>query len=337
MNLLENHSLKKLNTFGVECYAKAFVEANTKSDIQNLLSSKNIASQPILILGGGSNILFTKDFDGLVIKNNISGMELIKEDSEYYYVRAGAGVVWHQFVLYCIKHNYAGVENLSLIPGSVGAAPIQNIGAYGEELKDIFWELEAINILEDKNIVLSNSDCKFGYRNSIFKNEAKGKYIILTVTFKLLKKPKLNTSYGAIIQEIEKMGIKEVSVEAISKAVCNIRRSKLPDPEKIGNAGSFFKNPVISLEQFEKIKIEFPEIKSFKDSGGMKLAAGWLIEQCGWKGKQIGQAGVHKDQALVLVNYGTAKGAEIYDLSSKVLQSVKEKFGVSLEREVVIL
>lgn len=353
MNLLENISLRKYNTFGIDVSTKYFLEANSVSDIQNYLDDKTSplikGVRGLLVLGGGSNILFTKNFDGVVLKNNLKGIELIKEDSENYFVKAGGGEVWHEFVLHCIKNNYAGVENLSLIPGCVGAAPIQNIGAYGVEQKETFHELEAINLEENKKVVFTNSDCQFGYRDSIFKREAKGKFIITSVTFKLNKKPKLNTSYGAINQELEKMGAKEVSISSISQAVCNIRRSKLPDPAVIGNAGSFFKNPIVSNDKYESLKKEFPNIVAYKDKIGMKLAAGWLVEQSGWKGKSFGtygvhpvgnakpSYGVHKDQALVLVNYGNAKGSEVYELSGKILQSVKEKFGVELEREVVVV
>ena len=343
MKIFENYSLKKSNTFGIDVSAKYFLELDSVSSVQVFLDDKKISRQPRLILGGGSNILFTKNFDGVVVKNNIKGIELLKEDPEYYYVKAGAGEVWHQFVMHCIGKNYAGVENLSLIPGSVGAAPIQNIGAYGVEQKEVFYELEAIDLLDNKKKVFKNSDCQFSYRDSIFKREAKGKYIITSVTFKLFKNPKLNTSYGAIGQELEKMGVKDISIAAISQAVSNIRRSKLPDPEKIGNAGSFFKNPTIPIEQYNELKKKFPNLVAFPPSplgragAGWKLAAGWLIEQCGWKGKQVGNTGVHKDQALVLVNYGNANGSEVYELSGKILQSVKEKFGVELEREVVIV
>jgi len=355
MNLQENVSLKKFNTFGIDASAKYFLEANSTSDIQNFLDDKKLSPFPsgragdghLLVLGGGSNILFTKNFDGTVLKNNIKGIELLKEDSENYFVKAGGGEVWHEFVLHCIKNNYAGVENLSLIPGCVGAAPIQNIGAYGVEQKETFYELEAINLKENKKVVFKNADCQFGYRDSIFKREAKNKFIITSVTFKLNKKAKLNTSYGAINQELEKTGVKEISIAAISQAVCNIRRSKLPDPAVIGNAGSFFKNPVIHIDKFASLKKEFPNIIGFPNTNSpeiekgvrseVKLAAGWLIEQCGWKGKQFGNTGVHKDQALVLVNYGNAKGSEVYELSGKILESVKEKFGVDLEREVVIV
>lgn len=342
MKIRENISLKTFNTFGIDASARYFLDVNSVAEVQNFLADKKISAQPQLILGGGSNILFTKNFDGVVVKNNIKGIELLKEDSEYYYLKVGAGEVWHQFVMHCIQKNYAGVENLSLIPGSVGAAPIQNIGAYGVEQKEVFHEMEAINILENKQVVLTKADCQFGYRDSIFKREAKGKFIITSVTFKLFKKPKLNTSYGAINQEMEKMGAKEVSIATISQAVCNIRRSKLPDPEKIGNAGSFFKNPTISSSQYQELKKNFPGIVAYPspeggEGGGFKLAAGWLIEQCGWKGKQVGNTGVHKDQALVLVNYGNANGSEVFELSTKILQSVREKFGVELEREVVIV
>ena len=337
MKILENVSLKKLNTFGINAYSKYFTEINSFGDIQILLDDKKISNQSRLILGGGSNILFTKNFDGIVVKNNIKGIELLKEDSEYYYVKVGAGELWHRFVMHCIQNNYSGVENLSLIPGSVGAAPIQNIGAYGVEQKEVFYEMETVSIQDNKKVAFSNSDCRFGYRDSIFKREAKGKFIITYVTFRLSRKPQLNTSYGAINTELEKMGVKEVSIASISQAVCNIRRSKLPDPEKIGNAGSFFKNPVISNDKFETLKKIFPSIAAYKDPIGMKLAAGWLIEQCGWKGKQAGATGVHKDQALVLVNYGGANGEEIFELSEKIIQSVKEKFAVELEREVVII
>ncbi|MEK6615914.1 MAG: UDP-N-acetylmuramate dehydrogenase, partial [Bacteroidota bacterium] len=272
------------------------------------------------------------------VKNCIKGIELLKEDSEYYYVKVGAGESWHEFVMHCVERHFAGVENLSLIPGCVGAAPIQNIGAYGVEQKDVFFELQAIDLKENKTITINKSDCKFGYRDSIFKGEAKGKFIITSVTFKLFKKPKFNTSYGSINQEIEKMEVKEMSISAISQAVCNIRRSKLPDPEKTGNAGSFFKNPIVNNEKYELLKKEFLPIVAYKNSDTeIKLAAGWLVEQCGWKGKRFNNCGVHKDQALVLVNYENAKGNEIFELSEKILRSVKEKFGVELEREVVIL
>jgi UDP-N-acetylmuramate dehydrogenase len=343
ISIRENISLKKLNTFGIDALAKYFLEVDSVSSIQTFLEDRKINSQQRLILGGGSNILFTKNFDGVVVKNCIKGIELLKQEEDYYYVKAGAGESWHGFVMHCIEKKYAGVENLSLIPGSVGAAPIQNIGAYGVEQKEVFFELEAIDLKEKQTITLNKSDCQFGYRDSIFKREAKGKFIITSVTFQLLKKPKLNTSYGAINQEMERMGVKEVSIASISQAVCNIRRSKLPNPEVLGNAGSFFKNPTISVEQYLELKKKFPDMVAFPPSPlgragvGWKLAAGWLIEQCGWKGKHFGNTGVHKDQALVLVNYGNANGSEVFELSGKIMESVKEKFGVELEREVVVV
>ena len=266
------------------------------------------------------------------------GITLEKEDSEHYYVKANAGENWHRFVLHCIEKNYSGIENLSQIPGNVGASPMQNIGAYGVELKDVFHQLEVLNLHTLETETFSPRDCKFGYRESIFKKEKRGKYIILSVTLRLNKKPKFNTSYGAIGQELEKMGVKDLSIKAISDAVCSIRRSKLPDPSEIGNAGSFFKNPVVANSKYENLKKEFPEILGYKNSETeTKLAAGYLIEKCGWKGYRSGDAGVHKNQALVLVNHGNARGNEIFELSEEILLSVKEKFGVTLEREVNII
>jgi UDP-N-acetylmuramate dehydrogenase len=334
----ENYSLKKLNTFGIEASARYFTECSTIDQMLEVLSQQSFTSTPKLILGGGSNLLFTKNFDGLVLKNNLKGIELIKEDKDFYYVKAGAGEIWHQLVMHCITNNYAGLENLSLIPGNVGASPMQNIGAYGAEIKDHFFELEALHIADKKIHTFTNSDCKFGYRESVFKRELKNQYIITSVTFKLLKSPELNTRYGAIEKEMEAMGVKEINIQAISKAVCNIRSSKLPNPAEIGNAGSFFKNPEVTSDKFNSLKVQFQNIVGYVlENGNVKLAAGWLIEQCGWKGKTIGDAGVHKLQALVLVNYGKATGSEIFDLSQQVMDSVKQTFGVDLEREVNII
>lgn len=334
----ENYSLKKLNTFGIDASARYFSECSSIDQLLEILSQQSSVNTQKLILGGGSNLLFTKNFDGLVIKNNLKGIELIKEDSDFYFVKAGAGEIWNQLVMHCVANNYAGLENLSLIPGNVGASPMQNIGAYGAEIKDHFFELEALH-MEDKKIqVFNNADCKFGYRESVFKRDLKDQYIITSVTFKLLKKPELNTRYGAIEKEMEAMGVKEVNIQAISKAVCNIRSSKLPNPAEIGNAGSFFKNPEVTNNKFQFLKNQFPAIVGYDlENGNVKLAAGWLIEQCGWKGKTIGDAGVHKLQALVLVNYGKATGKEIFNLSQKIMDSVKDTFGVELEREVNIV
>jgi|ERR1019366_9365262 UDP-N-acetylmuramate dehydrogenase len=334
----ENYSLKKLNTFGIDASARYYAACSSVDAMIEILSQQFFVNAQKLILGGGSNLLFTKNFDGLVIKNNIQGIELIKEDRDFYYVKAGAGEIWHQLVMHCIANDYAGLENLSLIPGNVGATPMQNIGAYGVEIKDSFFELEALHIADKKIYTFNNAACKFGYRESVFKRELKNQYIITSVTFKLLKHPAFNTRYGAIEKEMQVMGVKEISIQAISKAVCNIRNSKLPNPVAIGNAGSFFKNPEVPSDTFQLLKNKFPNIVAYDlENGNVKLAAAWLIEQCGWKGKKIGDAGVHQLQALVLVNYGTAKGVEILNLSQKIMDSVKDKFGVDLEREVNIV
>lgn len=314
--------------------ARWFTSVQTTEELRELFSDEKTHSSPHFILGGGSNILFTKDVDALVIRNEIRGIELVKEDADFFYVKAGAGEVWHEFVKDCIRHNRAGVENLSLIPGSVGAGPMQNIGAYGVELKDVFHSLEAFHVRDGVMRTFGASECEFGYRESVFKRTLKNQYFICSVTFRLAKNAKLNTSYGAIEKELEKMGVTQPTIADVSEAVVQIRSSKLPDPARIGNAGSFFKNPVVSAAKHAELKNDFPEIVSYPNGADFKLAAGWLIEQCGWKGKRFGDAGVHKDQALVLVNYGNAEGKEIYDLSTRVLESVKEKFGVLLEREV---
>jgi UDP-N-acetylmuramate dehydrogenase len=335
MQISENISLKPYNTFGIDVTAKLFSSFSNVEELGELISRDRQLSK--FILGGGSNILFTKNFDGFVLKNEIKGIELLHEDPDYVYIKAGAGENWHQFVQYCIHRNWAGVENLSLIPGNVGASPIQNIGAYGVELHDVFLSLEAFHLREMKVHTFTNADCEFGYRDSVFKRKFKDEFAILSVTFQLKKKPIYHVSYGAITEELEKMGVKDISIKAISQAVVNIRSSKLPDPNEIPNAGSFFKNPEVSNEKYEALKTAFPGIVAFPlIKGTVKLAAGWMIEQCGWKGYRKGDAGCHAKQALVLVNYGNATGKEIYDLSEEILQSVKNKFGVILEREVNI-
>jgi UDP-N-acetylmuramate dehydrogenase len=332
----ENISLQPYNTFGIDVAAKKFAAFQTVDELAELVSTNT--NDPHLILGGGSNILFTKNFDGLVLKNELKGIELVKEDASHFYVKAEAGENWHQFVLHCIQHGYAGVENLSLIPGNVGASPMQNIGAYGIEIKDVFHSLEAFNLDEKKVVNFSANDCAFGYRESVFKRKYKGQFVILSVTFRLNKHPEFNTTYGAIELELQQMNVKELSIAAISQAVINIRSSKLPDPKQIGNAGSFFKNPEIPNQQFLKLKKDHPGISAYPlANGNTKLAAGWLIEQCGWKGFREGDAGCHAKQALVLVNYGNATGEHIFDLSTRVIDSVKEKFDVQLEREVNIV
>ncbi len=338
MKLEQHQPLLSYNTFQISVTARLFCTINNLNDLQNIFGDEKYFSTPKLILGGGSNILFTKNFDGLVIKNEIQGIEKIGEDESYVFVKAAAGEAWHQFVLFCIEHNWAGLENLSLIPGCVGASPIQNIGAYGVELKDVFHSLEAFSILEKKMVQFNLSDCEFGYRDSVFKRHFKNQFVITSVTFRLLKNPIFKIGYGAISQELEKMKVGKLSIKAISEAVINIRSLKLPNPKVLGNAGSFFKNPEIENEKFVALKNNFPTIAAFDlPNGNKKLAAGWLIEQCGWKGKTIGRCGVHEYQALVIVNYGGATGSEIFDLSEQILQSVKQKFGVVLEREVNIL
>jgi len=346
MQIQENISLRSYNSFRIDARARYFANFNDTDELEELLTPGSLFRQcfrgqarlPALVLGGGSNILLTNDYDGLVLKNDIKGITELHEDSEYVYVRAGAGENWHQFVLHCIQRNWAGIENLSLIPGNVGASPMQNIGAYGVEMEEVFWDLEAYHIKDRKLVTFTKTDCEFSYRDSVFKRKYKDQFVILNVTYQLRKKPRFNTSYGAIEQELEKMGVQELSIRGISDAVINIRSSKLPDPKETGNAGSFFKNPSVSKDEFKNLKSKFENIVGYPNADGtVKLAAGWLIEQCGWKGYRKGDAGCHARQALVLVNYGNAGGNEIFDLSEEILQSVKEKFGVQLEREVNII
>ncbi len=336
MQIQENISLRPYNTFGIDATARYFASFTGIEELEETVTLK--PGIPNLVLGGGSNILLTKDYDGIVLKNEIKGIAELHEDSEYVYVKAGAGVNWHQFVLYCIERGWGGVENLSLIPGNVGASPMQNIGAYGVEIDDVFWSLEAFHLNERKLHTFTKSDCEFGYRESVFKRKYKGQFVIVSVTYQLRKRPRFNTSYGSIEQELERMGVKDLSLKAVSDAVISIRQSKLPDPAVTGNAGSFFKNPSVSKEQYVQLKSQFPGISGYENlDGSVKLAAGWMIEQCGWKGFRKGDAGCHAKQALVLINYGNASGAEILELSEQILQSVKSKFGVLLEREVNII
>ncbi|MFC4263626.1 UDP-N-acetylmuramate dehydrogenase [Ferruginibacter yonginensis] len=335
MMLQQHFSLKKYNSFGIDVTAKYFAAFDSVTTLQAALEAY---SNNILVLGGGSNILFTQHFDGLVLKNEIAGIERVKEDDDFVWVKAGAGVSWHAFVLYCIAHGLAGVENLSLIPGSVGASPMQNIGAYGVEIKDVFESLEAYHLHDKTMVTFNNAACAFGYRESVFKNKYKHQFVITTVTYRLRKQPIFNTSYGAIETALQTMGVTTLSIKAISDAVIGIRKSKLPDPQVIGNAGSFFKNPTVPTAQFESLKTTFPAIVGYKvDDQQTKLAAGWLIEQCGFKGYREGDAGCHAQQALVLVNYGHADGNAILQLSEKIIESVAQKFGVMLQREVNIV
>lgn len=348
MEILQNISLKPYNTFGMDVTAASFAVFKTTDEAAELVElyqqSNTGKGQNMLVLGGGSNILFTQNFNGIVVKNEITGIEKTGEDEKHVYVKAGAGVNWHQLVMHSIENNWAGLENLSLIPGNAGASPMQNIGAYGVEIKDVFSQLEALDIEEKKIITFNAQDCEFGYRESVFKRRYKNQFIITSVTYRLNKIPVFNTSYGAIEQELEKMGVKQLSIRAVSQAVINIRSSKLPNPAEIGNAGSFFKNPEIPKEQYLQLKKSYPEVVGYDlANGNVKLAAGWLIEHSGpkenisWKGYREGDAGCHSRQALVLVNYGNADGKAIYSLSDKIVTSIKEKFGVVLEREVNIV
>ncbi|MGB5500159.1 MAG: UDP-N-acetylmuramate dehydrogenase [Maribacter sp.] len=337
MNVLKNISLKKHNTFGIDAKAKFFLEIQNVDALKEALGLDDYPTK--LILGGGSNMLITKDIDALVLYINIKGKEIIKEDDDHVYLKVMAGEVWHDLILWCLDHNYGGLENMSLIPGNTGTAPIQNIGAYGVELKDTFVSCEAVDI-EDRSIsTFSKKNCNFGYRDSYFKNEGKGKYIISSVTFKLTKKKhKLNTSYGAIEEELERRGIKSPTIKDISNAVVVIRQSKLPDPKELGNSGSFFKNPILSKPEFDLFITKHPNAKYYRVSDDeYKVPAGWLIEQCGFKGKRYGDAGVHKNQALVLVNYGNATGAEIIDLAQKIMDKVFDTYEIRITPEVNII
>ena len=330
-----NKNLKEYNTFGISVKAEMFAVFSSIEELKQILSFRN--NKKLLVLGGGSNLLLTKDFDGLVIKNEIKRFEVIEETASEVIVESGAGENWHEFVLNCIDKGFGGIENLSLIPGSVGASPMQNIGAYGVEIKDVFESLSAYHIASGEIHYFDKTKCEFGYRESIFKNKVKGKYIILTVTFRLTKNPTINSSYGAINEQLKVMGIQAPTIKELSAAVIAIRQSKLPDPKIIGNAGSFFKNPTVDNILLEKIQENYPDIPNYPAENGRKLAAGWLIEKAGWKGRTFDNYGVHKLQALVLVNYGNCTGQEIFDLSSQIIQDVFEKFGVLLEREVNIL
>ena len=335
MNIKENISLKEYNTFGIAVNAKRFISVDSVYQLQQLLK----VEKDLFLISGGSNMLLTKDIEKLVVHIDIKGISIDNEDENTAYITVNAGENWHEFVLWCVSENYGGIENLSLIPGNVGTCPIQNIGAYGVEVKDTITKVEAVEIKTGKLVQFSNEDCNFGYRNSIFKNEVKGKYIITSVSFKLTKSNhNLNSSYGAINTELIAKNITKPSLKDISEAVIAIRKSKLPDPKEIGNSGSFFKNPVIATTQFLELQKDFPTIPSYKISDTeVKVPAGWLIEQAGFKGKRFGNYGVHEKQALVLVNYGNATGKEIYQLAEKIKDTILSQFDIPLEIEVNII
>ncbi len=340
LNIQSHVSLKPYNTFGIDANARYWVEVNNEEDLKTVLQLTDFINQPKLILGGGSNVLLCHNFDGLVVKVAIPGIDVVREDDDHVYITAGAGVNWHEFVQFCVQNGYAGMENLSLIPGTVGAAPMQNIGAYGVELEQVFESLTAVHILTSEKRTFTHAECAFGYRESVFKRDLKGQYIITSVTFQLNKHPVFHTRYGAIQETLAEMGISEdaLSIKAISEAVIRIRRSKLPDPTQIGNAGSFFKNPEIPKPQFDTLKARYPNLPGYPMSDDVvKIPAGWLIEQAGWKGYRSGDAGVHTKQALVLVNYSKATGDEIMQLAKKVQESVYTKFGITISPEVNVI
>ena len=341
MLTIQSHvSLKPYNTFGIDADARYFIEINQADDINTLLQLTDFMGVPKLILGGGSNVLLCHDFNGLVIRMNIQGIEVLRENDDHIFLKAGAGVNWDELVQFCVQHGYAGMENLTLIPGTVGASPMQNIGAYGVELEQIFDSLTAVHTQTGERRTFSHADCQFGYRDSIFKRELKGYYIITSVTFRLNKQPIFHTRYGAIQETLADMGVPhdELTIKAISEAVSRIRRSKLPDPSQIGNAGSFFKNPEIPKAQFDSLKRQFNEMPGYPVGDELvKIPAGWLIEQAGWKGYRSGDAGVHTKQALVLVNYGNATGQDLLNLAKQVQDSVHQMFGVSITPEVNVV
>jgi UDP-N-acetylmuramate dehydrogenase len=337
MQIQSDFSLKKHNTFGIEAKAKLFTAVQSLEDLKTVLAEN--PTEKKFILGGGSNMLLTKDIDALVIHIDLKGKKIIDENDDFVWVESQAGENWHEFVLWTIDHNFGGLENMSLIPGNVGTTPVQNIGAYGAEIKDYFVSCQAIAIDSQQIRTFQQAECYFGYRESVFKNEVKDQYIITSVVFKLTKRNhKINTSYGDILGELEKKNIPNPSLKEVSNAVIAIRQSKLPDPRELGNSGSFFKNPIISKSDFEKIHRQFPQMKYFDVSANeVKVPAGWLIEQAGFKGKRFGDAGVHKNQALVLVNYGNATGQEILALSKNIQETILKTFGIAIEAEVNVI
>jgi UDP-N-acetylmuramate dehydrogenase len=338
MLLLKDHSLKNLNTFGVDVKAKLFAEVFSEEELIKLLSNETLKQEKKFILGGGSNILFTTDFEGMIIKVSISGINVIEEIDESVLSEVGAGVVWNELVIYCVDRNYGGIENLTLIPGTVGAAPIQNIGAYGQEFADTFYSLNGVFVETGEKKTYTKNECRFSYRSSIFKEELKNKFIITSIRIKLSKNQKPNTVYKTLLEYLSKKEITNPSIKDISKAVEVIRRQRLPDPTKIGNAGSFFKNPSLNEDTFRQLKSEYSDIASFpSEAGQIKVSAGWLIEKCGWKGKRVSDVGTSPDHALVICNFGNATGAEILEFAMRIKEEVANKFGITLEEEVNIL
>lgn len=336
MKIQNNISLKKNNTFAVEAIAKNFIEVQNEKDLISIFE-QNIFQKPFFILGGGSNVLFTKNFEGTIVKINTKGIQHFIEGNNIF-VTAAAGEIWNDLVWYCINHNFAGLENMALIPGTVGASPVQNIGAYGAELMNYFYSCRAFDTYTGEIKTFTNKECAFTYRDSIFKTKYKGRYIIISVTYKLKINASINTSYGAIDTELTKRGIINPTIKDVAEVVSFIRVQKLPDPSTVGNAGSFFKNPIINADQLSSLLLSYPQIIYYPmENNQSKVAAGWLIESCGWKGKKIGNVQIWKNQALVITNIGQASGKEIYDVSSQIIESVLLKFNIELEREVNIL
>lgn len=334
--IISHKSLKNLNTFAIEAIANQYIKVEDETVLNDLFNEK-LFEKEFFVLGGGSNVLFTKDYPGLLIHIANKGKQHFIEGNNVF-VTAAAGEVWNDLVWYCIEHDFPGLENMALIPGTVGASPIQNIGAYGQELMHIFYSCRAFDTLTGEFVTFTNEDCQFSYRDSIFKREYRGRFIICSVTYKLELFGKINTSYGAIESELQNRGIQNPTIKDVAEVVSFIRVEKLPDPSTVGNAGSFFKNPIISKSKFLELLKQFPQIVHYSiDTDQEKLAAGWLIEQCGWKGKSVGQVAVWKNQALVLTNVGNATGNEIFNVSSTIVDDVNTQFGVLLEREVNIL
>ncbi|MCL4166858.1 UNVERIFIED_CONTAM: hypothetical protein GTU68_013317, partial [Idotea baltica] len=324
------------NTFGVEACAKQFVSIKSQKDL--VLFLQDFKDQDFLLLGGGSNVLFTESEYNLVVKLELLGKRIVQKHEEFVFVQSMAGENWHDFVLWTLEQNFGGLENLSLIPGNVGTSPIQNIGAYGVEVKDLVYQVEAIEKATGDLCIFSNEDCDFGYRSSFFKKEGKGKYIIVSVLFKLSEENTPKVGYASLQNYLDEQSIKNPTIHDVSNAVISIRQSKLPDPIKIGNAGSFFKNPICDPEKIRKIEKKYGEVPQYEQSdGSLKVPAGWLIEKAGWKGKKVGNCGVHDKQALVLVNYGSALGSDIYSLAKTIIEDVSSKFGIELQPEVNIL
>jgi UDP-N-acetylmuramate dehydrogenase len=336
MEILRNISLKSYNTFGIDVKTAYFAEFSNENELPYLLNLTEKTNLPYYLLSGGSNVLFVDDFPGIIIHVNLKGIKKIDETDDHVFVQVMAGENWEDFVELCLENNWGGIENLTLIPGNVGTSPMQNIGAYGVEIKDSFHQLQALELKTGEIKTFNKEQCRFGYRDSYFKNDGRGNYLILSVCFRLTRKNHiLNTTYGIINQELDKLGVKHPGLNDVANVIRSIRRSKLPDPAELGNAGSFFKNPMITQKHYNSLKSEYPEIPGFIDaSGKIKTAAAWFIDKAGWKGYRKGDTGVHKMQALVLINYGKASGNDILSLSEEIQKSVKEKFGVNLEREV---